>query len=104
MSTLAVAQTQAVDNSTDERSDNVDVQDMDNMETQAVDNIRGQRSDDIEAEDMDNMETQAVGMATTVTDMENAATLPFGSDDIETQVYDQDGSSSDTGLWIMFMQ
>ena len=122
VSTLAVAQTQAVDNGMDERSDEIDPQDfdnletqavdnfkgqrsddiepqdMDNMETQAVDNFKGQRSDDIEPQDMDNMETQAVGMGVTVADMENAATVPFGSDDMETQIYDQDDSSSDTGI------
>ncbi|XP_072170057.1 uncharacterized protein [Diadema setosum] len=102
VSAMAAAPTQAVENMETQAVENMETQAVENLETQAVENMETQTVDDgpttakgrranVAIEDEP---TQAVGDV----DIENAATLAVGQDEMPTQAYAPDSDSSDTDL------
>ncbi|XP_071511566.1 uncharacterized protein [Diadema antillarum] len=118
VSAMAAAPTQAVENIETQAVENMETQAVENMETQAVENMETQALENMETQVVENMETQAVNDGPTTAkgrranvaiedeqtqavgdvDIENAATLAVGQDEMTTQAFAPDSDSSDTDL------
>ncbi|XP_071496427.1 uncharacterized protein [Diadema antillarum] len=118
VSAMAAAPTQAVENMEIQAVENMETQAVENMDTQAVENMETQAVENMETQAVENMETQAVNDGPTTAkgrranvaiedeptqavgdvDIENAATLAVGQDEMITQAFAPDSDSSDTDL------